>query len=229
MRDDRSGPAGFVLDGVTVRRSSTVVLSAVTAEIPARRCTAVVGPSGSGKSTLLRVLTRLIEPTSGHVLLDGTPIEELDVLALRRRVGLVAQRPVLVTERVDAELRLGCPGLSRSGVLELLSAVGLPASFAGRRTGALSGGEAQRVCLARSLAVEPEVLMLDEPTSALDGVTAAVIAELARARVAAGGTVVFVSHDLGVVRSIADHALVLDRGRLVGAGRPEEVNYLEAR
>jgi putative ABC transport system ATP-binding protein len=187
-----------------------------------------VGPSGAGKTTLLRVLNRLEEPTTGRVLLDGRPIGETDVLELRRRVGLVAQRPVLVTDWVADELRVG-RDLSAERSLALLQRVGLPQDFAARRTAELSGGEAQRLCLARALAVEPEVLLLDEPTSALDGLTAARIADLARDHVAGGGTVVLVSHNLAVVRRVAHHVLVLNHGRMIAAGPPTEIDYLETR
>ncbi|MGH3572111.1 MAG: ABC transporter ATP-binding protein, partial [Pseudonocardiaceae bacterium] len=190
---------GLVLDEVTVVRGRARLLQGVSTQISPGRCTAVVGPSGAGKSTLLRVLNRLEEPTTGRVLLDGAPIAETDVLALRRRVGLVAQRPVLLTTRVTDETRVGRPDLSAPQVGELLERVGLPTGFGDRRTAELSGGEAQRVCLARALAVEPEVLLLDEPTSALDGPNAALITELARDHVTAGGTVVLASHNLAVV------------------------------
>jgi putative ABC transport system ATP-binding protein len=219
---------GFHLDQVSVTAGAAQLLDHITADVPSGRCTAVVGPSGAGKSTLLRLLNRLVEANGGCVLLDGTQLSALDVLALRRRVGLVAQRPVLLTDRVADELRVGCPDLTDQRVAELLDRVGLPVVVAERRTDGLSGGEAQRVCLARALAVEPEVLLLDEPTSALDGLNAALVADLARDHVASGGTVVLVSHDLAVVRSVADHVLVLDHGRLVAAGRPSVIDYLEA-
>ena len=219
---------GFTLDAVTVTRGPARLLDAVSGCIQAGRCTAVIGPSGAGKSTLLRVLNRLEDPTAGRVLLDGKPIGEMDVPGLRRRVGLVAQRPVLLTDRVADELRVGRRDLSAEQSLALLQRVGLPADFAARGTAELSGGEAQRLCLARALAVEPEVLLLDEPTSALDGLTAALIADLARDHVAGGGTVVLVSHDLAVVRRVAHHVLVLDHGRLVASGPPTEIDYLEA-
>lgn len=209
---------GFTLDDVTVLRGSTQVLDRVSAHLPAGRCTAVTGTSGAGKTTLLRLLNRLEEPTGGRILLDDVPLAELDVLALRRRVGLVAQRPVLLTERVADEVRVGCQELSESHAADLLAKVGLPLSFAARPTSELSGGEAQRVCLARALAVEPEVLLLDEPTSALDEVSAVLIAELARAHAAGGGTVVLVSHDLDLVQGVADEVLVLAHGRLVTRG-----------
>jgi putative ABC transport system ATP-binding protein len=220
--------AGFTLDGITVTRGRARLLDAVSGCIGAGRCTAVVGPSGAGKSTLLRVLNRLEDPTVGRVLLDGRPIGEMDVPGLRRRVGLVAQRPVLLTDWVADELRVGRRDLSAERSSALLQRVGLPVDFAARGTAELSGGEAQRLCLARALAVEPEVLLLDEPTSALDGLTAVFIADLARDYVAGGGTVVLVSHDLSVVRRVAHHVLVLDGGHLAASGPPSEIGYLEA-
>jgi len=219
---------GFTLDAITVTRGPTRLLDRVSGVIQAGRCTAVVGPSGAGKSTLLRVLNRLEDPTEGRVLLDGKPIVEMEVLELRRRVGLAAQRPVLLTDRVADELRVGRRDLSAEQSSALLQRVGLGVEFAVRGTAELSGGEAQRLCLARALAVEPEVLLLDEPTSALDGLTAALIADLARDHVAGGGTVVLVSHNLTVVRRVAHHVLVLDGGRLAASGPPTEVDYLEA-
>lgn len=219
---------GFLLDRVTVTRGDTRLLDTISAHLPAGQCTAVIGASGAGKSTLLRLLNRLEDPGTGQILLDDVPLTELDVLALRRRVGLVAQRPILLTDRVAEDLRVGRPELSDNRVRELLERVGLPAGFARRRTGELSGGEAQRVCVARELAVEPEALLLDEPTSALDDVSGGVIVEAARGHVAAGGTVVLVSHDLTVVRGIADTVLVLDHGHVIAHGHPDEIDHLAA-
>jgi putative ABC transport system ATP-binding protein len=220
---------GVLFDQVTVIRKDARLLDTISARLPARRCTAVVGPSGAGKSTLLRLLNRLDEPSTGQILLDDVPLSDLDVLALRRRVGLVAQQPVLLTDQVADDLRLGQPQLGDEDIRNLLARVGLPTSFADRRTSELSGGEAQRVCLARAMAVQPEVLLLDEPTSALDGVSSAVIIDAARDHLANDGTVVLVSHDLAVVRGIADTVLVLDHGRLVAQGHPTEIDYLEAK
>jgi putative ABC transport system ATP-binding protein len=213
---------GFRLEQVTVTRGPATLLAQVSASIPAGCCTAVTGPSGAGKSSLLRLLNRLDEPTAGRIALDGAPIAELDVLALRRRVGLVAQTSVLLTDRVLDEVRVGRHDLPEAGVVELLARVGLEPSFTVRATAELSGGEVQRLCLARALAVEPTVLLLDEPTSALDGATAEVIGALVGDYVSAGGTVVLVSHDQSLIESVAAQVLVLDCGRLVssGAGAP---------
>ncbi|MGW5111272.1 ABC transporter ATP-binding protein [Nocardia sp. NPDC004123] len=203
----------IVLDRVSLGHGSTSVLVEADATFAAGRCTAVVGPSGAGKTTLLRLLNRFGEPDSGRVLLDGIPVADLDVLALRRQVGLVPQRPVLLTDTVAEEVRVG-RAVDYERVGELLGAVGLPDGFAARRCAELSGGEAQRVCLARALAVEPRVLLLDEPTSALDGASAVAIGALIRAHVAAGGSVVLVSHDPGFVAEVADEVWTLAAGRL---------------
>jgi putative ABC transport system ATP-binding protein len=219
---------GFRLDQVTVTRGPATLLAEVSVSIPAGRCTAVMGGSGAGKSTLLRLLNRLTEPTTGRVLLDDVSIAELDVLALRRRVGLVAQAPVLLTDRVLDEVRVGRPDLPEARAVELLVRVGLAPRFTTRATAELSGGEAQRLCLARSLAVEPEMLLLDEPTSALDGLSASVIGTLVREHVGAGGMVVLVSHDHGLVGSVAERVLVLEQGHLVADGRPGDLDHPSA-
>jgi putative ABC transport system ATP-binding protein len=217
---------GFALQDVGVTRSGTAVLTGVTATMPAGRVTAIAGASGSGKSTLLRVLNRFVAPDTGRVTLDGDDITGLDVRALRRRVGLVAQRPVMLTAEVAAELRVGAPGLSDEQVCDLLRRVGLDETDPQRRTAGLSGGEMQRLALARALAVAPEVLLLDEPTSALDAEAAAVVDEVIVSLVASGLTVVLVSHDVSRLVGVADGVVVLDHGRVVEYGPPEAVRYL---
>jgi putative ABC transport system ATP-binding protein len=142
--------AAFRLDDVSVRKGEAVLLSHVSMEIPTGRCTALVGPSGAGKSTLLRLLNRFEEPTSGRIEYRAIPLTTPDVLVLRRRVVLVAQRPTLLATKVDDDVRTGAPDLGSDQVLALLARVGLDASFAERASATLSGGEAQRVCLARS-------------------------------------------------------------------------------
>jgi putative ABC transport system ATP-binding protein len=227
----RTGPSrivvvqSLVLDRVSVLVESTPLLIDIDATVPGGRCTAVVGPSGAGKTTLLRLLNRLAEPSRGRILLDGTPVTRLDVLELRRRVGLVPQRPALLTDSVVDEVRFGRADLPVSRVGALLARVGLPESFTGRRCAELSGGEAQRVCLARALAVEPDVLLLDEPTSALDSAATATIGRLIRDHTAAGGTVVLVSHNPPFVRTVADDVLHLDRGRLIRRGHPDPLDF----
>jgi putative ABC transport system ATP-binding protein len=215
----------LVLDDVFVEHGGTVVLDAVSASFAAGRCTAVVGPSGAGKSTLLRLLDRLEEPTSGRVLLDGRPLPAYDVLAVRRRIGLVQQVPVLLGNTVLEDLRTGS-AVDEGQALRLLARAGLADVPLDRDTGSLSGGEAQRLCLARALAVGPEVLLLDEPTSALDAVSAQAVEQVVRGLVAEGLTAVLVSHDLAQAGRLADDVVVLRSGRVVETGPAGASAYL---
>ncbi len=216
----------FALDGVGVRRGEAVLLDDVTATIRAGRCTALVGPSGSGKSTLLRLLNRFDDPTSGSIAFHDRPLMAYDVLELRRRVGLVSQRPALLADTVLAELRVARPALPADEAAALLTRAGLGRGFLERASSTLSGGEAQRVCLARALTVSPEVLLLDEPTSSLDAASATAVEETIAHLAGEGPTVVLVSHDPGQAHRLADHVLVLSGGRLVESGEVGSVRYL---
>ena len=143
----------LTVQDVVVERGAVRVLDRVSATFAAGRCTVVAGPSGAGKSTLLRLLDRLAEPTSGRVLLHDRPLASYDVLALRRRVGLVQQAPVLLGDTVLDDLRVAAPVTPPEAValLDRAGLVGLPLD---RRTSSLSGGEAQRLCLARALVAD---------------------------------------------------------------------------
>ncbi len=175
-----------------------------SARIPADGLTAIVGPSGAGKSTLLRLLNRLDDPDAGEVLFDGRDVRSYDVLELRRRVQLVGQVPVpfpgTVAQNIGDEI-------AGPDVADLLARVGLPAAIAGRPADVLSVGEAQRMCLARSLARHPDCLVLDEPTSALDTASKGGIERLIRSLADEGLTVVMVTHDPGQAHQLADRVV----------------------
>jgi putative ABC transport system ATP-binding protein len=216
----------FSFADVVLERDGRRILDGVSDHIHTAQTTAVVGVSGSGKSTFLRLLNRFEEPTRGTILLDGRPLDSYDVHALRRRVGLVAQHPTMLTPSIGEEVRVARPALTDAEVERLLERVALGGLPLGRATATLSGGEQQRLALARSLAVEPDVLLLDEPTSALDEQAAQAVDAVVRSLVADGLTVVLVSHDLERVVDLAASVLVLDRGRLVERGGPRDVEYL---
>jgi putative ABC transport system ATP-binding protein len=216
----------LTLEDVSVVRGAVTVLDGINAEIAPGRCTALAGPSGAGKSTLLRLLDRLEEPSSGRVLLRGRPLPSYDVLEVRRRVGLVQQAPILLGATVIEDLRTGRPALTEDEAVELLGRAGLGDQALDRATASLSGGEAQRLCLARALAVGPEVLLLDEPTSALDAVAALSVERVVRALVADGLTAVLVSHDLRQAKRLADDVVVLRAGRVEETGPAAESDYL---
>jgi putative ABC transport system ATP-binding protein len=188
---------------------------------------ALVGPSGAGKSSLLRLLNRLDEPTQGTVYLHGSDYRELEPRELRRKVGMVTQRPYLFPGTVADNLRFGPAQrgerLPDAAVADLLARVGLE-GYAGRGVANLSGGEMQRVSVARTLANSPLVLLLDEPTSALDDAAKREVEALVRAIVHAQGLgCVMVTHDMDQAARLADRALALAAGRMVRAGSIDEV------
>ena len=185
-----------------------VALADVSLAVEPGECHAIIGESGSGKSTLAGLILGLTQPSSGSIRFKG------ETLGARRR-------PLRLGLDVH---RLGERSRRRERVAELLAEVGLPADYAARTPRGLSGGERQRVAIARALACEPELLVLDEPTSALDVlVQARVLNLLMRTRREHGLTYLFITHDLAVVRGIADRISVFERGRLVEAGSTDAI------
>ncbi len=210
-----------------------VLVEGVTFALYPQEVLAVVGPSGSGKTSLLRLLNRLDEPTAGTVYLEGVDYRTIPPRELRRRVGLVMQIPYLFPGTVAENLRFGPlqagHTLSDEEIATLLEHVGL-AGYADRNVAHLSGGEAQRVALARVLANRPQVLLLDEPTSALDEEAKDEIETLLRDILASGAfAAVLVTHDLAQAGRLAERVLVMEHGRIVRAGPVEEVLRVDAR
>jgi putative ABC transport system ATP-binding protein len=186
---------------------------------------AITGPSGAGKSSFLRLLNRLDEPTGGTVLLEGQDYRTIPPQELRRRVGMVLQSPYLFPGSVADNIRFGPMQRGETPTLEsieqLLEQVNL-SGFATRDVGNLSGGEAQRVSLARTLANMPQVLLLDEPTSSLDETTVAdveaLICNIIRERKL---SCLMVTHDAAQARRMASHVMLMEASRLVQF-RPSE-------
>ncbi len=187
----------------------------------------ILGPSGSGKSSLLRLINRLDEPTRGTVLLDGQDYREIPPLELRRRVGMMMQQAFLFPGTVADNIRFGPRQrgieLPDETINRLLERVGLT-GFAQRDVERLSGGEAQRVALARVLANEPEVLLLDEPTSALDQEAKEAVESLIQEVIHEEHlTCLWVTHDLHQAARMGDRVAQLEHGRLVRITTPQEV------
>jgi putative ABC transport system ATP-binding protein len=201
----------FALEDVTVAGVDRPRLERVSLVLDEGGITVLQGPSGSGKSTLLRLLNRLEIPDGGRVRYRGEDLAERDVLAHRREVGMVFQAPVVFPGTVADNLAVARPA---DPPAELLERAGLPAAFLERDASTLSGGEAQRVCLARALATRPAVLLMDEPTSALDPDATAVIERLTRELADAGIPVVLVTHFAEQAQRLGDRVVRLDTGRV---------------
>ena len=204
-----------------------VLVNEVTVQIPQGEVLAVVGPSGAGKSSFLRLLNRLDEPTGGTVLVNGRDYRLIAARELRRRVGMVMQMAYLFPGTVAANIAFGPlqhgEDLPAGQIAALLERVGLP-DYQDRDVSRLSGGEAQRVSLARALANNPEALLLDEPTSALDEVSARAIEELLLGIIRERQmTCVIITHDMQQAARIADRAMYLEAGNMVAIGPTKEV------
>jgi putative ABC transport system ATP-binding protein len=200
------------------------ILENVSCDLPLRGINVILGPSGAGKTTLLRLCNRLEVPTSGRVVLGGDDVADLDPLTLRRRVGMVFQRPTLfggtIRDNLEVALAAGAhpsPDRQEAAFASALDVAGLADGFLDRPADEISGGEAQRVCIARALLTHPQMLLMDEPTASLDPYHRDVIERLARNLADSGLTILWVTHDLAQAQRLADHTLVLIDGRVATA------------
>ena len=230
-----------VTDLVKVYPTGTSALNGVSLTVDEPQVVTVIGPSGAGKSTLIRCINRLVEPTSGKVVLDGTEVTGLgrrELRKARRRMGMIFQEYNLVERLTVMENllsgRLGYVGFWRAyrrnfpaadvaAAFELLDRVGL-AGYQNTRADALSGGQRQRVGISRALMQRPDLLLVDEPTASLDPKTSRqimrIIVELAHER----GTPALVNiHDVGLAQSFADRIVGLTEGRIVFDGTPDQI------
>jgi len=198
-------------------RAGRRVLEEITATIPAAGITVVAGPSGAGKTTLLRLCNRLEIPDEGTVSYRGRPMDELDPLTLRRRVGMVFQRPTPFPGSVADNLAVAHPEATTGELSTALTRVALDSGLLGQDARSLSGGELQRMCLARTLVTRPETLLLDEPTSALDARPKQVFENTARDLAGQGITIIWVTHDDAQAARVADRIYQLREGHLARA------------
>jgi osmoprotectant transport system ATP-binding protein len=215
-------------EDVAVRFAEVEALSQVTLTVPDGVLCALVGPSGSGKSTLMRLVNRLVEPSAGRVRVRGQDVAGLEPARLRRSIGYVMQSTGLFPHRSVAANIGTVPrllGWDRARIAarveELLGLVQLDPSLGERLPGALSGGQAQRVGLARALAADPDILLMDEPFGAVDPLTRRDLrVELRRIHALSGKTIVLVTHDPEEALELASQVVVLRDGRVEADGSP---------
>jgi tungstate transport system ATP-binding protein len=204
------------LRGLTYEANGKRVIDGLDLTIDQRGITAIMGPNGAGKSVLLRLMHGLIAPTGGEILWAGRRLDR----ALARRQAMVFQKPVLLRRSAAANIRhaLGLRGIERRErairVGEALRLAGLE-SRASTPARVLSGGEQQRLCLARALSLEPDVLFLDEPTASLDPASTLAIERLLIDAQRRGIKVIVVTHDVGQARRLAQDVIFLHHGRII--------------
>ena len=217
-------PATFELSGVVAGPADAPILRGLDLLVPCDGILAVAGPSGAGKSTLLRLLNRLDDPTAGTISWEGRPLTEWDPRELRRRVAMVFQKAPVFPGTVRDNLAVADPSLDEAGARAALERVGLPAELVEREAGRLSGGEAQRMCIARALLTEPAVLLADEPTASLDTAARRTVEDLGRSIADDGVPIVWITHDTEQLRRLADHVVVLVAGEIVAFGHLDELD-----
>jgi osmoprotectant transport system ATP-binding protein len=226
---DGARGATIALHGIAVRYGDTLAVSEVELEIAGGEFVVFLGPSGSGKSTLLRTINRLVEPSAGTIAIDEVDVRSLDPVQLRRGIGYVIQGVGLFPHLTVGENIAIVPSLlgwdaarTAARVTTLLALMGLAPEYGGRYPRELSGGEQQRVGVARALAAEPRALLMDEPFGALDTIVRAALQdEIRRIQRELGTTIVFVTHDIDEALRLADRIVVIDAGRLIQVDTPE--------
>ncbi len=224
------GEIAFEGVGLRYREDTKPALEDITLRVHAGETVALVGPSGAGKTTLVNLLPRFLEPSSGAITLDGVPLKDWNMLALRRQFALVSQDVVLFNDTVAANVTLGAP-MAREQVRDALRAAnllgfvdGLPQGLdtpIGHNGSQLSGGQRQRLAIARAIAKDAPVLILDEATSALDSESERAVQE-ALERLMQGRTTLVIAHRLSTIEH-ADRVLALEGGRLVEQGTHAEL------
>lgn len=203
--------------------SGSPAVDSFSARIEAGTTTVLLGSSGCGKTTLLRMVNRMVEPSSGRVLIDDENVAARDAVALRRSIGYVMQNAGLLPHRRVIDNITLVPSLqgvgrheSRQRALELMDMLGLDRDLAGRYPHQLSGGQAQRVGVARALAADPEVLLMDEPFGAVDPLVRRDLQrEMVRIQADLGKTIIFVTHDVDEALALGDEIILLREGAQV--------------
>ncbi|SLF29276.1 proline/glycine betaine ABC transporter ATPase [Mycobacteroides abscessus subsp. bolletii] len=225
-------PPAIEFKNVTKTYGENTVVDDLSLSVPAGKITVFVGPSGCGKTTSLRMINRMVEHTRGEILVDGQPNTGRPAHELRRSIGYVLQQAGLMPHRTIVDNIATVPVLkgvstkeARAQALELLERVGLDRSFAKRYPAQLSGGQAQRVGVARALASGSSILLMDEPFSAVDPVVRSDLQnELLRLQRELGVTIIFVTHDIDEAITLGDQLAVFARGgRIAQFGTPEEI------
>ena len=209
----------FKAENVGFKVGDTIILDEISVAINSSEITGIIGPSGAGKSTFLRLLNKLISPSKGKIFYKSQDIKHISPQEIRKEIGLVQQRPFLFSGNVKENLLYG-PKIwgidyTDNELIQLLHRVALEKQFLEKQVEGLSGGEQQRVSLARSLANKPKVLLLDEPTSSLDINSEEIIEKTLKQLREEGIKIIIVTHSLEQTERLTESLLFLREGRLI--------------
>ena len=229
---ERVGPPAVAFHHATKRFGSSIAVDDVSVAVEEGSFVTVIGSSGCGKTTLLKMVNALVMPDEGSVFVQGRATSELDPVELRRSVGYAIQGSVLFPHLTVEQNIAYVPSLlnkrarrrTDAAVEKWMDLVDLPSTMRARYPAELSGGQAQRVGIARALAASPDILLADEPFSAVDAITRASLQdEIKRIHEQTGITVLFVTHDIDEALDLGDRVLVMEAGRAVQFAPPEEI------
>ena len=229
---EKGGAAAVAFEHVSKRFGDAIAVDDVNLAIAEGMFVTIIGGSGSGKTTLLKMVNALVMPDEGEVLVHGRATSNADPIGLRRNIGYAIQGSVLFPHLTVEQNIAYVPTLLNSGdedrteaaVKKWMDIIGLPRDIMDRYPAELSGGQAQRVGIARALAASPDILLADEPFSAVDAITRASLQdEIKRIHEQTGITVLFVTHDIDEALDLGDRVLVMEAGRAVQFAPPEEI------
>lgn len=229
---EKGGAAAVAFEHVSKRFGDAIAVDDVNLAIAEGMFVTIIGSSGCGKTTLLKMVNALVMPDEGEVLVHGRATSNADPIGLRRNIGYAIQGSVLFPHLTVEQNIAYVPTLLNSGdedrteaaVKKWMDIIGLPRDIMDRFPAELSGGQAQRVGIARALAASPDILLADEPFSAVDAITRASLQdEIKRIHEQTGITVLFVTHDIDEALDLGDRVLVMEAGRAVQFAPPEEI------
>lgn len=229
---EKVGAAAVAFEHVSKRFGDAIAVDDVNLAIAEGMFVTIIGSSGCGKTTLLKMVNALVMPDEGEVLVHGRATSNADPIGLRRNIGYAIQGSVLFPHLTVEQNIAYVPTLLNSGdedrteaaVKKWMDIIGLPRDIMDRYPAELSGGQAQRVGIARALAASPDILLADEPFSAVDAITRASLQdEIKRIHEQTGITVLFVTHDIDEALDLGDRVLVMEAGRAVQFAPPEEI------
>ncbi|SNZ15318.1 phosphate ABC transporter ATP-binding protein, PhoT family [Terribacillus aidingensis] len=224
--------AAIYLNSVTYHADGKEILHAITGTFAKGKITSIIGPSGAGKTTLFRLCNGLLSPDNGNIQIDGRDILSFDPISLRRHVGIVLQQATMlegsVRDNLALPLQLAGEKLSESEAARIVEEVGLDTDILDRDSKSLSGGQKQKVSIARTLLNRPQILLLDEITSSLDRVSKQDIEKLIlQINREYGTTVIWITHNLEQAKAVADQVWVMMSGEVAEAGTTDLLDHPE--